>query len=155
MSFEESSILRKKAHALIPGGCHTYAKGDDQFPDRPRPSSSGAGLPCVGHGRKEYIEYGMGLRAVTLGHAFPPSSRRSSGQLDRQQLHAPITNRGRMRRAVPGIGAGNGDGQILQGRLGLAVRRRSAVPGLHGARHDRNLCRPPLFLDQRLVHRND
>ena len=27
--FDESEQLRKKAHALIPGGSHTYAKGDD------------------------------------------------------------------------------------------------------------------------------
>ena len=39
MNFEKSSILRKKAHALIPGGCHTYAKGDDQYPHSPRVSS--------------------------------------------------------------------------------------------------------------------
>ncbi len=24
--------LRTRAHRLIPGGCHTYAKGDDQYP---------------------------------------------------------------------------------------------------------------------------
>ena len=25
--------LQEKAHRLIPGGCHTYAKGDDQYPN--------------------------------------------------------------------------------------------------------------------------
>ena len=28
-----SESLRLRAHELIPGGCHTYAKGDDQFPE--------------------------------------------------------------------------------------------------------------------------
>ena len=31
-NFTESERLRAKAHAMIPGGCHTYAKGDDQYP---------------------------------------------------------------------------------------------------------------------------
>ena len=28
----EAEALRERAHALIPGGAHTYAKGDDQYP---------------------------------------------------------------------------------------------------------------------------
>src|SRR6185503_4367601 len=31
-NFSASAGLRKRAHALIPGGSHTYAKGDDQYP---------------------------------------------------------------------------------------------------------------------------
>lgn len=27
MDFHRSDELRRKAHELIPGGCHTYAKG--------------------------------------------------------------------------------------------------------------------------------
>jgi len=27
-----TEVIRARAHDLIPGGCHTYAKGDDQFP---------------------------------------------------------------------------------------------------------------------------
>src|SRR5437868_21132 len=33
MPLDASSSLREKAHRLIPGGAHTYAKGDDQFPE--------------------------------------------------------------------------------------------------------------------------
>ncbi|MGH8867211.1 MAG: glutamate-1-semialdehyde 2,1-aminomutase [Actinomycetes bacterium] len=61
-----------RLHAAVPGGAHTYAKGDDQFP---------FGLaPVISHGRgarvwdvdgNEYVEYGSGLRAVSLGHAHP------------------------------------------------------------------------------------
>ena len=31
-SFTTSSKMQARAHALIPGGAHTYAKGDDQYP---------------------------------------------------------------------------------------------------------------------------
>jgi glutamate-1-semialdehyde 2,1-aminomutase len=71
-TFDRSRELNERLHSLVPGGAHTYAKGDDQFPE---------GLaPILSHGRgchvwdvdgNEYIEYGMGLRAVTLGHGFP------------------------------------------------------------------------------------
>ena len=70
MKFEKSNLLRKKAHELIPGGCHTYAKGDDQYPERsPGFIARGQGCHVWDTDGNEYIEYGMGLRAVTLGHA--------------------------------------------------------------------------------------
>ena len=31
-NFANSDKYRKKIHQLIPGGAHTYSKGDDQFP---------------------------------------------------------------------------------------------------------------------------
>lgn len=65
--------MQQRAHALIPGGCHTYAKGDDQFPDNAPPFIvRGQGCHAWDADGREYIEYGMGLRAVTLGHAFEP-----------------------------------------------------------------------------------
>lgn len=73
MNFEKSNLLRKKAHELIPGGCHTYAKGDDQYPERsPGFIVRGKGCHVWDADGNEYIEYGMGLRAVTLGHAYEP-----------------------------------------------------------------------------------
>ncbi len=70
---DDDSRWRARFHKVIPGGTHTYAKGDDQFPSNAPPFLV-RGLGCHvwdGHGR-EYIEYGMGLRAVTLGHAYAP-----------------------------------------------------------------------------------
>lgn len=65
--------LRERAHDAIPGGCHTYAKGDDQYPeDAPDFIVRGKGCHVWDNEGREYIEYGMGLRAVTLGHAFEP-----------------------------------------------------------------------------------
>jgi glutamate-1-semialdehyde 2,1-aminomutase len=67
-----SEAANARLHTLIPGGAHTYAKGDDQYPE---------GLaPVISHGRgghvwdldgNEYIEYGAGLRSVSLGHVHP------------------------------------------------------------------------------------
>src|SRR5690348_16016540 len=73
MQFAQSCVLRQKAHRLIPGGCHTYAKGDDQYPMlAPGFIRSGKGCMVRDVDGNEFIEYGMGLRAVTLGHAFAP-----------------------------------------------------------------------------------
>ncbi len=72
LSFERSAAMRAKAHALIPGGAHTYAKGDDQFPEiSPGFIARGEGCHVWDADGNEFIEYGMGLRAVTLGHAYP------------------------------------------------------------------------------------
>jgi glutamate-1-semialdehyde 2,1-aminomutase len=70
--FETSRRLQRKAHALIPGGCHTYAKGDDQYPVlAPGFIARGAGCHVWDADGNQYIEYGMGNRAVGLGHAYP------------------------------------------------------------------------------------
>lgn len=72
-SDSESELLRTRAHRLIPGGAHTYAKGDDQFPAHaPHVIARGKGCHVWDSDGNEFIEYGMGLRAVTLGHAFEP-----------------------------------------------------------------------------------
>ena len=70
---QASARLRRRAHALIPGGCHTYAKGDDQYPVlAPGFIARGAGCRVWDTDGREYIEYGMGNRTVGLGHAYPP-----------------------------------------------------------------------------------
>jgi glutamate-1-semialdehyde 2,1-aminomutase len=64
--------LQRVAHELIPGGAHTYAKGDDQYPGTAPPFiARGLGSHVWDLDGNEYIEYGMGLRSVALGHAFP------------------------------------------------------------------------------------
>jgi glutamate-1-semialdehyde 2,1-aminomutase len=73
MNFDVSRELRERAHAMIPGGAHTYAKGDDQYPeDAPGFIARGAGCHVWDVDGNEFIEYGMGLRAVTLGHGYAP-----------------------------------------------------------------------------------
>lgn len=71
--FTQSKILAARAHAVIPGGCHTYAKGDDQYPLlAPAFIERGHGAHVWDVDGNEFIEYGMGNRSVALGHAFGP-----------------------------------------------------------------------------------
>ncbi|MDX3973397.1 glutamate-1-semialdehyde 2,1-aminomutase [Shinella sp.] len=71
--FVNSDRLRRRAHWVIPGGAHTYAKGDDQYPVlSPGFIVSGHGCHVFDVDGNAYIEYGMGNRAVGLGHAYPP-----------------------------------------------------------------------------------
>jgi glutamate-1-semialdehyde 2,1-aminomutase len=72
LEFTSSNEANKRLHDMVPGGAHTYAKGEDQYP---------AGMAPVierGHGARvwdvdgnEYVEFGSGLRSVSLGHAHP------------------------------------------------------------------------------------
>jgi glutamate-1-semialdehyde 2,1-aminomutase len=70
MQFDTSNQLRARFNELIPGGGHTYAKGDDQFPEGMAPYIvRGQGSHVWDVDGNEFIEYGSGLRAVTIGHA--------------------------------------------------------------------------------------
>jgi glutamate-1-semialdehyde 2,1-aminomutase len=72
-TFERSAALAERLRRVVPGGSHTYAKGDDQYPVlAPGVIARGSGSHVWDADGNEFIEYGMGLRAVTLGHAFPP-----------------------------------------------------------------------------------
>ena len=82
--FDKSRELGRRAHELIPGGSHTYAKGDDQYPEQsPGFITRGDGCHVWDVDGNEFIEYGMGLRAVTLGHAYPPVIEAVEKQLSR------------------------------------------------------------------------
>jgi glutamate-1-semialdehyde 2,1-aminomutase len=73
MHFSRSADLRARAHRSIPGGCHTYAKGDDQYPElAPGFIARGLGCRVWDVDGNEFLEYGMGLRSVTLGHGYAP-----------------------------------------------------------------------------------
>ena len=83
MIFSRSKALQNKSHLLIPGGAHTYAKGDDQYPElAPGFIARGRGCHVWDVDGNEFIEYGMGLRSVTLGHAFAPVVEAASRQMD-------------------------------------------------------------------------
>jgi len=83
LDFTQSGRLQKKAHALIPGGSHTYAKGDDQYPIlAPGFIARGSGCRVWDVDGNEYIEYGMGNRAVGLGHAYPAVVKAAREALD-------------------------------------------------------------------------
>jgi len=82
MEFNESLKLQRDFNNLIPGGAHTYAKGDDQFPEfMPPYIVKGKGCRVWDVDGNEFIEYGNGLRAVSLGHAFDPVLNAVTAQL--------------------------------------------------------------------------
>jgi glutamate-1-semialdehyde 2,1-aminomutase len=60
---------QEKAHAYIPGGAHTYSRGDDQFPSNAPPVlERGKDAYVWDADGNRYLDYGMGLRSVTLGY---------------------------------------------------------------------------------------
>lgn len=62
-----SSRLNK----VIPGGCHTYSRGDDQYPiNAPQILEKGKGAYVWDPEGNKYLDYGMALRAVTLGYDY-------------------------------------------------------------------------------------
>ena len=72
MKFDASLALQPRFHRAIPGGSHTYAKGDDQFPEfMPPYIVRGEGSHVWDADGNEFIEFGSGSRAVGLGHAYP------------------------------------------------------------------------------------
>lgn len=59
----------KKLHQLIPGGAHTYSRGDDQFPSNaPSILEKGVGAYVYDPKGNKYLDYGMGLRSVNIGY---------------------------------------------------------------------------------------
>ena len=72
-SFDRSNQLQARLHELVPGGAHTFAKGSDQYPEGMAPVlTHGRGARVWDVDGNEFVEYGMGMRAVTLGHAYEP-----------------------------------------------------------------------------------
>jgi glutamate-1-semialdehyde 2,1-aminomutase len=72
-AFSASRAYVSAARAVIPGGAHTYAKGDDQYPAGMAPViARGDGCRVWDIDGNEYVEYGSGLRSTVLGHGFEP-----------------------------------------------------------------------------------
>ncbi|MBO4256059.1 glutamate-1-semialdehyde 2,1-aminomutase [Streptomyces griseorubiginosus] len=79
-----SRTANERLHALIPGGAHTYAKGDDQYPEDLAPViSHGRGAHVWDVDGNRYVEYGSGLRSVSLGHAHPRVTEAVRREIDR------------------------------------------------------------------------
>ncbi len=72
-NFAKSDAYRNAIHDLIPGGAHTYSKGDDQFPIlSPAAITHGKGSHVWDEDGNEYIECLGGLASISLGHAYEP-----------------------------------------------------------------------------------
>lgn len=82
--FDKSKAYRSRVHDRIPGGAHTYSKGDDQFPAQaPAAIDHGKGAHVWDVDGNEYLDCSMGLTSVGLGHAYQPVLDRVKAELDR------------------------------------------------------------------------
>ncbi len=71
--FENSDKLCERAQEIIPGGAHTYSKGADQSPKLgPKFIARGKGCYAWDVDGNKYLDWGMGLTAVNLGHCYKP-----------------------------------------------------------------------------------
>ncbi len=62
--------FQHRLHRVIPGGAHTYSRSDDSFPAVAPPILKNAfGAYVYDPDNNEYLDYGMGLRSITLGYA--------------------------------------------------------------------------------------
>ena len=69
-NYEKSELFREEVHHFIPGGCHTYSKGDDTFPSiSPAAISRGKGAYVWDIDDNKFLDCTMGLTSVTIGHA--------------------------------------------------------------------------------------
>lgn len=59
----------ERLNNVIPGGAHTYSRGDDQYPaNAPQIFKRGEGAYLYTPEGDKFLDYGMALRAVTLGY---------------------------------------------------------------------------------------
>ncbi len=83
-NFTESDKYRKQIHDLIPGGAHTYSKGDDQFPQlAPAAIAHGKGAYVWDIDGNQFLDCSMGLTSVGLGHAYQPVLEKVKQELDK------------------------------------------------------------------------
>jgi glutamate-1-semialdehyde 2,1-aminomutase len=72
-NYKSSRLFSQKIHDLIPGGAHTYSKGDDQFPiNAPGAITHGKGAHVWDVDGNEFIDCSMGLTSVSIGHGYEP-----------------------------------------------------------------------------------
>lgn len=70
--YKKSFEIQEKFHRLVPGGSHTYSKGEDQHPYlSPKMIARAKGALCWDIDSNEYIDWMMGNRTFILGHAYP------------------------------------------------------------------------------------
>lgn len=72
-NYELSRQFSAVVHDYIPGGAHTYSKGDDQFPlNAPAAIVRGKGARVWDLDGNEFIDCSMGLTSVCIGHGYEP-----------------------------------------------------------------------------------
>lgn len=83
-NYTRSKAFTARIHDRVPGGAHTYSKGDDQFPQlAPAAIDHGKGARVWDVDGNEFLDCSMGLTSVSLGHAYGPVIDRVKAELDR------------------------------------------------------------------------
>ena len=83
-NFSKSKEFSARIHDVVPGGAHTYSKGDDQFPElAPAAIEYGKGARVWDVDGNEYLDCSMGLTSVSLGHAYGAVIDRVRDELER------------------------------------------------------------------------
>ena len=72
-NFTKSRAFSNEVHNYIPGGGHTYSKGDDQFPyNAPAAITHGKDAYVWDLDGNKYLDCSMGLTSVCIGHGYEP-----------------------------------------------------------------------------------
>lgn len=72
-NFELTDFYARRADKFIPGGAHTYSKGNDQFScNAPKLIEKGLGSKIWDADGNIYTDFSMSLGSVILGHAYEP-----------------------------------------------------------------------------------
>ncbi|MBV8467928.1 MAG: glutamate-1-semialdehyde 2,1-aminomutase [Burkholderiales bacterium] len=67
-----TQTYKERLHRVIPGGAHTYSRGDDQYPVNAPPILERAkGTTVWTPDGQSFLDYGMALRAVSIGYSEP------------------------------------------------------------------------------------
>lgn len=81
--YPRSAALSERLHELVPGGGHTYSKGDDQFPAHsPRLMTRAAGAYTWDADGNRFVDWAMGNRVIVLGHGHPAVNDAVKRQID-------------------------------------------------------------------------
>jgi len=73
MTVKDNQFYAQRAKRYIPGGAHTYSKGDDQFPENaPAVITHGKGCYLWDAQDNQFTDFALSLGTVVLGHAYEP-----------------------------------------------------------------------------------
>ncbi len=82
-NFTKGRDIQSRLHKLVPGGSHTYSKGEDQFPWRsPQIMSHADGAYCWDVDGNKFLDWAMGNRVIILGHNHPVVNEAVKKQID-------------------------------------------------------------------------
>jgi glutamate-1-semialdehyde 2,1-aminomutase len=82
-NFERGREIQRRLHELVPGGSHTYSKGEDQFPYlSPQIMVRAQGAYTWDADGNRFLDWAMGNRVLILGHNDPVVNEAVKRQID-------------------------------------------------------------------------